>query len=36
MRVSAPLLCVVVEWRNQTVVGMTRALLKQRGMSAVF
>jgi hypothetical protein len=26
----------VVERRNQTVVGMTRALLKQRGMSAVF
>jgi hypothetical protein len=25
----------VVERRNQTVVGMTRALLKQRGMSAV-
>jgi transposase InsO family protein len=26
----------VVERRNQTVVGMARALLKQRGMSAVF
>jgi hypothetical protein len=26
----------VVERRNQTVVGMTRVLLKQRGMSAVF
>jgi transposase InsO family protein len=26
----------VVEWRNQTVVGMARALLKQRGMPAVF
>jgi transposase InsO family protein len=26
----------VVERRNQTVVGMTRALLKQRGMPAVF
>jgi transposase InsO family protein len=26
----------VVEWRNQTVVGMAWALLKQRGMSAVF
>jgi hypothetical protein len=26
----------VVEWRNQTVVGMDRALFKQRGMSAVF
>jgi transposase InsO family protein len=26
----------VVEWRNQTVVGMARALLKQRGMLAVF
>jgi hypothetical protein len=26
----------IVEWRNQTVVGMTRALLKQRGMPAVF
>jgi transposase InsO family protein len=26
----------VVEWRNQTVVGMARALLKQIGMSAVF
>jgi hypothetical protein len=25
----------VVEWRNQTVVGMARALLKQRGMSAI-
>jgi transposase InsO family protein len=26
----------VIERRNQTVVGMARALLKQRGMSAVF
>jgi transposase InsO family protein len=26
----------VVEQRNQTVVGMARALLKQRGMPAVF
>jgi hypothetical protein len=26
----------VVGWRNQTVVEMTRALLKQRGMPAVF
>jgi transposase InsO family protein len=26
----------VVERRNQTVVGMARALLKQRGMPAVF
>ena len=26
----------VVERRNQMVVGMARALLKQRGMSAVF
>ena len=26
----------VVERRNQTVVGMARALLKQRGMLAVF
>jgi transposase InsO family protein len=26
----------VVEWRNQTVVGMAQALLKQRGMPAVF
>jgi hypothetical protein len=26
----------VVEWRNERVVGMARALLKQRGMSAVF
>jgi transposase InsO family protein len=26
----------VVEWRNQMVVGMARALLKQRGMPAVF
>jgi hypothetical protein len=26
----------VVEWRNQTVVGMAQALLKQRGMLAVF
>jgi hypothetical protein len=26
----------VVERRNQTVVGMARALLKQRGMSTVF
>jgi IS30 family transposase len=26
----------VIEWRNQTVVGMARALLKQRGMPAVF
>jgi transposase InsO family protein len=26
----------IVERRNQTVVGMARALLKQRGMSAVF
>jgi transposase InsO family protein len=26
----------VVEQRNQTIVGMARALLKQRGMSAVF
>jgi IS30 family transposase len=26
----------VIEWHNQTVVGMTRALLKQRGMSGVF
>jgi hypothetical protein len=26
----------VVEWRNQTTVGMVRVLLKQRGMSAVF
>jgi transposase InsO family protein len=27
---------IVVEWRNQTVVGMARTLLKQRGMSSVF
>jgi hypothetical protein len=27
---------IVVERRNQTVVGMARALLKQRGMSAIF
>jgi transposase InsO family protein len=26
----------VVEWRNQTVLGMARALLKQRGMPTVF
>jgi transposase InsO family protein len=26
----------VVEWCNQMVVGMARALLKQRGMSVVF
>jgi hypothetical protein len=26
----------VIEWHNQTVVGMARALLKQRGMPAVF
>jgi transposase InsO family protein len=26
----------VVEWRNQMVVGMAQALLKQRGMPAVF
>jgi transposase InsO family protein len=26
----------IIERRNQTVVGMARALLKQRGMSAVF
>jgi hypothetical protein len=26
----------IVEWRNQTVVGMARAFLKQRGMSVVF
>jgi transposase InsO family protein len=26
----------IVEQHNQTVVGMARALLKQRGMSAVF
>jgi transposase InsO family protein len=26
----------IVERRNQTVVGMARALLKQRGMPAVF
>jgi hypothetical protein len=26
----------VIEWRNQTVVGMARALLKQRGMPTVF
>ena len=26
----------VIEWCNQTVVGMARALLKQRGMLAVF
>jgi hypothetical protein len=26
----------VVEWRNQTVVAMARALLKQRRMSAEF
>jgi hypothetical protein len=26
----------VIEWLNQTVVGMTRALLRQRGMPAVF
>ena len=26
----------VIERRNQMVVGMARALLKQRGMSAVF
>jgi transposase InsO family protein len=32
----SPLKNGVVEQRNQTVVGMARALLKQRGMSAVF
>jgi transposase InsO family protein len=26
----------VIEWRNQMVVGMARALLKQKGMTAVF
>jgi hypothetical protein len=26
----------VIEWRNQTVVGIARTLLKQRGMSAIF
>jgi hypothetical protein len=26
----------VIEWRNQTVVGMARALLKQRGLLAMF
>jgi hypothetical protein len=26
----------IVEWHNQTVIGMARALLKQRGMLAVF
>jgi transposase InsO family protein len=32
----SPQLNGVIERRNQTVVGMTRALLKQRGMPAVF
>jgi transposase InsO family protein len=26
----------IIEWRNQTVVGMARTLLKQRGMPAIF
>jgi IS30 family transposase len=33
---SSPQQNGVIERRNQTVVGMARALLKQRGMSTVF